>query len=59
MKQRLMAKMMKYKEQVGALQDTIKEHHQIRVELEEKLKSEAKISQGTSQLNLLPFKVVA
>lgn len=46
MKQGLMQKVFKYKEQMAALQDTIKEHQQIRVELEEKLKAEVKISQG-------------
>jgi len=50
MKQGLMQKVFKYKEQMAALQDTIKEHQQIRVELEEKLKAEVKISQGNKIL---------
>ena len=47
LKQMLMAKAKTYKEQMSALQNTIKEHQQIREELEEKLKLETKISHGT------------
>ncbi len=46
----LTRKIVHYKEQNTALQETIKEHQKIRTELEEKLKFEAKINQGTSLL---------
>lgn len=42
----LTRKIVHYKEQNTALQETIKEHQKIRTELEDKLKFEAKINQG-------------
>jgi hypothetical protein len=57
MKQILMAKAKTYKEQMSALQNTIKEHQQIREELEEKLKLETKISHGTLSLFYVRFKL--
>ena len=49
---KLMAKVSKYKEQMEALQDTIKEHQTVQAELHEKLNAEAKINSDlTAALN--------
>jgi gas vesicle protein len=43
---KLMAKVAKYKEQLEALQDTIKEHQTVQAQLQEKIKAEAKANSG-------------
>jgi hypothetical protein len=47
-KDKLIVKATKYKEQNNELQSAIKQHQTIRDELDEKLKQEAKISQGNA-----------
>lgn len=49
---KLLAKVAKYKEQLEAFQETIKEHQKVQDELHEKLKTETKSNAGQHYFSL-------